>query len=111
MGEFKSNNDDFFERLARKTDFNDAPRAPSTLKSRIYTKLLQRQNESGPLMSLSEVQAGLCVFEKIIALAPIGGNFKRVNPCSVCHARVLAEHVEHAPIYWRNCPYVGFQKR
>jgi hypothetical protein len=29
----------------------------------------------------------------------------------VCHARVLAERLEHAPIYWPHCPYVRFQNR
>jgi hypothetical protein len=110
MNESESNSE-FFELLARKASLEAAPPAPSSLKSRIYTRLLQRQSESGPLMSLSEVQAGLCVFEKMIAISPLGDRIKRFNPCSVCHARVLAEHLEHAPIYWGNCPYTGFQNR
>jgi hypothetical protein len=28
----------------------------------------------------------------------------------VCHARVLAEPIANAPIYWRHCPYDEFQK-
>jgi hypothetical protein len=110
MNESDSNRE-FFEALASKAPFEGASPAPSPLKSRIYTRLLQRQSESGPLMSLSEVQAGLCVFERMIAISPLGDRIKRFNPCSVCHARVLAEHLEHAPIYWGNCPYTDFQNR
>jgi DNA-directed RNA polymerase specialized sigma24 family protein len=31
--------------------------------------------------------------------------------CRVCHARVLAEHVEEAPIFWKHCPCADFQRR
>jgi hypothetical protein len=110
MSDTKSDHD-FFERLARQATFDAAPVVPSTLKSRIYTKLLERQVESGPLMSLTEVQGGLCVFERILAVAPLAESIKRMNPCSVCHARILAEHLKHAPIYWPNCPYTDFQNR
>ena len=104
---------EFFELLARKTPFDDAQRISSRLKSRIYSMLVRRQSESGPLMSLAslaEVGAGPCVFEKTIAISPLGDSVKRFNPCSVCHARVLAEHLEHAPIYWPHCPYTGFHQ-
>ena len=33
------------------------------------------------------------------------------NCCSLCHARVLAEHWETAPIYWGHCPYAAFGKK
>ena len=87
--------------------------APSHLKANIYSALVRRQQESGPLLSLSETKLaarGLCVFEKLVQILPVGERAKSFNCCSICHARVLAETMENAPIYWGNCPYVGFQK-
>jgi hypothetical protein len=88
-------------------------RASSLLKSRLYSALVECQAAAGPLRSLSQPCAtgGLCVFEKLVAIAPVGDAMKSRNPCRVCHARVLGENVEHAPIYWPNCPYVRFQDR
>jgi hypothetical protein len=89
-------------------------KAPSRLKSRIYSVLMRRQAESGPLMGLAETLAGgrgLCVFESLTNACPVGETAKRLNLCEVCHARVLAEHVESAPVFWHNCPYVRFQDR
>jgi len=40
----------------------------------------------------------------------VGETVKSLNICRVCHARVLAEHLENAPIYWGGCPYVEFKK-
>jgi hypothetical protein len=51
------------------------------------------------------------VFEEIVRIAPVGEAPERVNWCRVCHARVLGERVENAPIYWAHCPYVRFQNR
>jgi hypothetical protein len=34
-----------------------------------------------------------------------------MNPCRVCHARLLAEQFESPPIYWPHCPYVSFRRR
>ncbi len=87
---------------------------PPSLKSRIYSALVARQAASGPLLSLPAVKAGgrgLCVFEELVQIAPFGENMKSFNCCRVCHARVLAEHMDSAPIYWPRCPYVGFQNR
>jgi len=89
-------------------------RAPSRLKSRIYSALMKQQRNDGPLLSLSEVKARgsrLCAFEELVQIAPIGEFAKQPNLCRVCHARVLAENIENAPIYWPGCPYVQFQKR
>jgi hypothetical protein len=86
--------------------------APSVLKSRVYSALIHAQQQSGPLKSLQETQEagkGLCVFERLVQIAPIGEAAKSPFFCSVCHARILAEHVEDAPIYWRHCPYVAFK--
>jgi len=90
------------------------PAAPSRLKSRIFSALQLEQQVSGPLLSLVETHAAggkLCVFEELVRIAPAGDAVKQKNPCRVCHARVLAEHLEKAPIYWPGCPYVRFQER
>jgi hypothetical protein len=104
----------FFERLADEVEAavtEPASRAPARLKSRIYSALVRLQAASGPLLSLSQRhQTGLCVFEQLVKIAPVGEAVKSLNPCRVCHARILAERLEHAPIYWPNCPYVDFQK-
>jgi hypothetical protein len=104
----------FFEWLAQETEAAEAaksPQAPAPLKSRIYSALVRSQASSGPLLSLSEPhQSGLCVFEQLVKIAPAGETVKVLNLCRTCHARILAERMEHAPIYWRNCPYVDFQK-
>jgi hypothetical protein len=88
--------------------------APSRLKSRIFSALQLAQQESGPLLSLTQTHSAggqLCVFEELVRIAPAGEAVKQKNPCRVCHARVLGERVEHAPIFWPGCPYVGFQNR
>lgn len=108
--------ENFFLRLSAEEGEPTAvgPRAPSRLKSNIYSALVSRQAESGPLLSLTETKAAgrsLCVFENLAAIAPIAQNRKQFNLCRVCHARVLAEKLENAPIFWRHCPYVAFQKR
>ena len=86
--------------------------APSVLKSRVYSALIRAQQESGPLRNLQQTaEAGreLCVFEKLVEIAPIGEHAKSPFFCQVCHARILAERLEKAPIYWRHCPYVAFK--
>jgi hypothetical protein len=86
--------------------------APSSLKSRLYSALVQEQQKSGPLASLDQtVAAGyhLCVFEKLVQIMPVGQQAKSHFFCKVCHARVLGEAVDNAPIYWRDCPYVAFK--
>lgn len=89
----------------------DAPsRASSRLKSRILSKLVELEQAEGPLRILSESRdAGeeLCVFEHAVALLP-SEDLQARNPCAVCHARVLGEHVENAPIFWPGCPYSRF---
>ncbi|HJZ99013.1 MAG TPA: hypothetical protein VKE70_21030 [Candidatus Solibacter sp.] len=89
-------------------------RAPARLKSRIYSALVERQRHEGPLLSLTEVKAGgrnLCVFEELVQITPLGEPAKQPNFCRVCHARVLAERIENAPVYWSGCPYAQFQNR
>lgn len=88
-------------------------RAPSSLKARLYSALIRKQQETGPLASLeATVSAGhsICVFERLVQIAPVSDKAKSPFFCEVCHARVLAEHFDQAPIYWRGCPYVKFEK-
>jgi hypothetical protein len=105
---------ELFERLADNTDRSEVnPAAPARLKAKIYSTLVRRQQESGPLSSLTQTEAegrNLCVFEQAWILAPVGEGMKRVNLCRVCHARLLAEKMKKAPIYWSGCPYVDFHR-
>ena len=85
-------------------------KASSRLKSRILSKLMALQQSEGPLRILSESRdAGepLCAFERAVALLPSKVLQSR-NPCAVCHARLLGETVEDAPLFWRGCPYARF---
>jgi hypothetical protein len=104
---------EFFERLADSAPLPSEPvTAPSKLKARIYSRLMLRQAAAGPLASFGRTKAAghqLCFFEELVRIAPVGEQVKSLNICRVCHARVLAEHLEKAPIYWPNCPYVKFQ--
>jgi hypothetical protein len=105
-----------FEKLASETESEEsvAMPAPSRLKSRLYSALVRKQQKSGPLLQIGESKAAggsLCVFEELMRVTKAGGSVATANYCSICHARVLAEHVENAPIYWSGCPYVAFQKR
>lgn len=95
-------------RASASTDEPDSvPGAPSTLKSRIFSAMVRLEQSEGPLRVLSESRdAGerLCVFEHLVAAVP-SERAQSANPCEVCHARVLGERVENAPIYWPGCPY------
>jgi hypothetical protein len=107
--------DDFSDRVLEEVAAHEdaGDRASSCLKSRIYSALMKRQAASGPLLGLPATRAAgrdLCVFELLTSVAPVGEMARRLNICRVCHARVLAEQVEHAPIHWAGCPYVDFQK-
>lgn len=87
-------------------------RAPSSLKARLYSALVREQQSTGPLASLDHsVEAGhsVCVFEKLVQIAPIGERAKSPFFCHVCHARVLAERFDNPPIFWPHCPYVDFK--
>ncbi len=107
------NNEEVFERIAGEVDLTMPERAPSRLKSRIYSALMQEESATGPLMSVSACKAAgqeLCIFEEIARVAPVGEAVKSLNFCRVCHARVMAENLENAPIYWPGCPYVQLKK-
>ena len=101
----------WFEQLARETGEETRDRAPARVKSRIYSALVLRMAASGPLLDLGATKkAGghLCVFENALTILPIGTNIQSMNPCRICHARVLGERVERAPIFWPGCPYSEF---
>jgi hypothetical protein len=86
--------------------------APSRLKSRIYSALMRAEASESPIRSTSETLAegrGLCVFEQLIEIAPLGSAVKQYNYCRVCHARILGEWIEDPPIYWNCCPYAEFK--
>lgn len=105
--------EEFMEGLAERVELRESERAPSRLKAKVYSALVQRQAKSGLLLSLSESAAAhrqLCVFEQLVRIAPVGEKAKSLNFCRVCHARVMAEHFNNAPIYWSGCPYVEFKK-
>jgi hypothetical protein len=102
--------DRWLERLAA-DDGAAGESAPARLKSRIYSALVNHLSETGPLLSLGETKAcggKLCVFEDLVAAVPLGDRVASMNPCRVCHARVLGERMEHAPIFWPGCPYSEF---
>ena len=105
----------FFTRLAEMADAAPATteRAPSRLKSQLYSAVVGAQAASGPLRSLRDTKAEgrpLCVFENVVQVVP-DERIRSMNPCRVCHARFLAEQFESPPIYWPHCPYVDFQRR
>lgn len=107
--------DRWMEQLAAAADLDaDSPdRAPARLKARLYSAVVNRLAETGPLLSLAATKAcgsGLCVFEEAVAMMR-NERLGSMNPCSVCHARILGERLEHAPIFWPHCPYSEFHKR
>jgi hypothetical protein len=87
--------------------------APASLKARMYSALIHKQQETGPIRSLdATVSAGrqICVFEKLVQISPVGENAKAHFFCEICHARLLAEHFDNPPIFWAGCPYVKFKE-
>ena len=101
-----------FSELLSETPMEIGLRVPSSLKARLYSAVVHEQQRSGPLASLdTTVAAGheICVFEKIVQISPVGEAAKSPFFCQVCHARMLAEHFDNPPIFWRNCPYVEFK--
>jgi hypothetical protein len=101
----------WFERLAEASGPVVRERAAANVTSKIYSALVSRMAEAGPLLDLrSTREAGghLCVFEHALAVLPLGTDLQSRNPCRICHARVLGERMEHAPIFWPGCPYSEF---
>ena len=103
--------DDLLERIATEDINTSSERAPARVKSRIYSALVSRLAETEPLLSLPATKASgcrLCVFEEVVAALPFSDEVRSKNPCRVCHARVLGERLEWAPIVWPACPYSEF---
>jgi hypothetical protein len=101
------------ENLVHEVDLAESRPAPARLKSKLYSALVLRQVETGPLASLTDTKTRgheLCIFEELVQIAPVSQTVKSLNICRVCHARVLAEYFESPPIYWGGCPYVQFKK-
>jgi hypothetical protein len=101
----------WFERLADASGNLPREVAPARLKSKVYSALVARMAESGSLRDLADTkEAGghLCVFENALTVVPAGSGIQSMNPCRICHARVLGERLEHAPIFWPGCPYSEF---
>src|SRR5215217_7829015 len=103
--------DQWFERLGAATGDVTPERAPARLNSKIYSAVVSRMAASGPLLDLADTKrAGgrLCVFENLLTMVPVGGEIRSMNPCRICHARVLGERMDHAPVFWPGCPYSDF---
>src|SRR5574341_1056530 len=97
------NNDQFFDQIVREAPGARLDSAPGKLKSRLYTSLVRAQQLEGPLVSLTATKREgreLCVFEELVEIAPVGTAAKSAFCCTTCHARLLAEHLEHPPIWW-----------
>ena len=95
---------------AADTETDASGRVSSRLRSRIFSRLLDLEQEQGRLRTLSASRAAgekLCVFEAAVAALP-SDELQSRNPCAVCHARVLGERVEQAPVYWSGCAYAKF---
>lgn len=109
------NDDRWLEQLAAEADFDTAgvAPAPARLKATVYSALVQHLSATGPLLSLAATKAAgnrLCVFEEVVAALPTGERIGSMNPCRACHARVLGERLDRAPIYWPHCPYAAFHR-
>ena len=104
--------DDFwFERLAEATGDVTPERAPARLKSKVYSAVVARMAAAGSLLDLTATKkAGgrLCVFENVLTVLPVGADVRAMNPCRICHARVMGERMEQAPVFWPGCPYADF---
>lgn len=103
----------FIELIASDVELRDAVPAPTRLKAKLYSAMMLEEAAAGPLMSVSECAnhgGKLCVFERLVQIAPVGRQIEALNYCRVCHARILAEKLENPPIYWHGCPYVQFKK-
>lgn len=106
--------DRLLERLSIEDEDPSTERAPARLKSRIYSALVNRLSKTAPLLSLPATKAEgaqLCVFEELLTRLPVSDGAKSRNPCRVCHARVLGERLERAPIFWPHCPYAAFHDK
>jgi hypothetical protein len=80
----------WLERVAAATSVEpDVPApAPARLKARIYSAVVERMAQTGPLLTLQATKAAgsrLCVFEAALAAVPVGDRVGSMNPCRVFH--------------------------
>ena len=107
-------NDKLWEDWARQVEEADNTPAPSCLKSKLYSSLINAQQQSGPLLGLKQTREQghkLCVFERFVEMLPQQKDLQSFQYCNICHARVAGEKIENAPIFWPHCPYCEFQNR
>jgi hypothetical protein len=105
--------DAVFRRLLSKLTTEVGGGTPASMKARLYSALVRAQQATGPLASLNDTVASgrdICVFEKLVQIAPLPERAKSPFFCHTCHARLLAEHFDHPPIFWPHCPYADFKK-
>jgi hypothetical protein len=105
--------DRWFEQLATVVGADTGERAPARLKSKIYSAIVAKLAEEGPLLDLKATRDAcgqLCVFESILTMLPTATGVPAMNPCRICHARALGERMERAPIFWPGCPYSEFHR-
>lgn len=108
----KSEINEFPDDLWEQSSEAELPGASSRLKSLLYSRLVATMESNGPLVQLTETKAqgrGLCVFEQIMEKVPSQA-IQQFHYCNICHARILGEKVENAPVFWPNCPYSEFQR-
>src|SRR5262249_9288656 len=82
-----------FREMLSKVPKEISRRTPSPLKARLYSALVREQQKSGPLASLDETVAaghGICVFERLVQISPVGEGAKSPFFCQFCHGRMLA---------------------
>ena len=110
--EVDDNMADDLSRIFRAFSGSDADHpAPSRLKARAYSALIAAQQQSGPLLPISETKAAggeLCLFEKLVQIAPLAESVQSSFFCWGCHVRILAENLKNAPVDWANCCYLKF---
>jgi hypothetical protein len=103
--------DALFERLAAAGEPD--LRAPSKLKARIFSALMREATRERRLLPLAASEAAggrLCVFERFVHGLPLPSAMDRLNCCRFCHPRWMAETMDHAPVFWKGCPYAAFQR-
>ena len=77
-----SGNERWMEQLAERAEPVTVP-APSKLKAKLYSQLVQAQAQSTGLATLSQSSQngfGLCAFERLVEIASLGESVEKRNP-------------------------------
>jgi hypothetical protein len=89
----------WFERLAELTGDVTPERVPARLTSKTYSALWPEWPNRGRC-SISQQRKkpahGCASSSTPLTVLPLGYDVRSMNPCRVCHARVLAERMEQA---------------